>query len=66
MVNEFLVMYYNYRVYIYIQIKLFAVDQKVKDLLKKANECTINKILSQNSQNKIQLIKYNYASNVFL
>lgn len=44
-----------------IQIKLFGVDQKVQDLLIKSYEYTINKILSQNTQNKIQLIEYNYT-----
>lgn len=32
----------------------------------KANEFPVYKILSHNSQNKMQLIKYNYTSNVFL
>lgn len=49
-----------------LQIKLFGVDQKVQDLLFKAYEYTINKILSQTTQYKIQLIEYDYISNVFL
>lgn len=32
----------------------------------KANEFPVYKILSHNSQNEMQLIKYNYTSNVFL